>query len=123
MGKICHSIQRHRGELVTRPAIAMRGPFTAKDTSEHNRISRLGQHGGPGVDDRNRESAVERQSDLLNNVRLMDAEQEREEAVIMCVARLRGLANICALSMVCTKLGCTQQGNRSDRFDGTYIIR
>ena len=53
-------------------------------------------------------AAVERQSDLLNKVRLMDAKQEREEAVGTLVARLRGLAKICALSMVCTKDGCLQ---------------
>ena len=34
-------------------------------------------------------AAVERQSDLLNKVRLMDAKQEREEAVRTFVARLR----------------------------------
>ena len=54
------------------------------------------------------EKAESRQSDLLNKVRLMDAKQEREEAVRTFVARLRGLANICALSTVCTKEGCTQ---------------
>ena len=53
-------------------------------------------------------AVVERQSDLLNKVRLIDAKQEREEAVRTFVARLRRLANICALSMVCTKEGCSQ---------------
>ena len=53
-------------------------------------------------------AAVERQSDLLNKVGLMDAKQEREEALITFVARLRGLANIWALSMICTKVGCAQ---------------
>ena len=38
----------------------------------------------------------------------MDAKQERDEAVRTFVAILRGLANICALSMECTKVGCTQ---------------
>ena len=53
-------------------------------------------------------AAVERQSDLLNKVRLMDAKQECEEAVRTFVARLRSLANFCALSMVCAKVGCAQ---------------
>ena len=39
---------------------------------------------------------------------MMDDKQEREEAVRTFVARLHGLANICALSMVCTKEGCSQ---------------
>ena len=54
------------------------------------------------------EKAESRQSDLLNKVRLMDAKQEREEAMRTFVARLRGLANICALSMTCTKEDCLQ---------------
>ena len=38
----------------------------------------------------------------------LDAKQERDEAVRTCVARLCGLANICALSKKCTKVACTQ---------------
>ena len=53
-------------------------------------------------------AAVERQSDLLNKVILMDDKQVGEEAVRTFVSILRGLAYICALSMVCTNEGCTQ---------------
>ena len=54
-------------------------------------------------------AAVEKQSHLLNKLRLMDATQEWEEAVRSFVARLRGLATICALSMTCTKEDCQQE--------------
>ena len=40
-------------------------------------------------------AAVEKQSNLLNKVKLMEAKQERDEPVRTFVARLRGLANIC----------------------------
>ena len=38
----------------------------------------------------------------------LNAKQEHDEAVRTCVARLCGLANICALSKKCTKVACTQ---------------
>ena len=40
----------------------------------------------------------EKQSDLLNEVKLMEAKQELDEPVRTFVARLRGLANICILT-------------------------
>ena len=43
-------------------------------------------------------AAVEKQSELLNKVRLMEANQERDEPVRIFVARLHGLANIFVLS-------------------------
>ena len=54
-----------------------------------------------------KKAVVEKQSDLLNKVRLMDAKQERDKAVRTFVARICGLANICALSTKCTKGACT----------------
>ena len=39
-------------------------------------------------------AAVEKQSDLLNKVKLIEARQERNKPVRTFVARLRGLANI-----------------------------
>ena len=47
-------------------------------------------------------AAVEKQSDLLNKFRLMEAKQERDEPVMNFFAILRGLANICVLSTLCT---------------------
>ena len=47
-------------------------------------------------------AAVEKQSDLLNKVMLMEVKQECNEPVSTFVARLRGLANICVLSTQCT---------------------
>ena len=55
-----------------------------------------------------KKAAVEKQSNLLNKVRLMDAKQERDKAVRTFVARLCGLAKICALSTKCTKVDCEQ---------------
>ena len=53
-------------------------------------------------------AAVEKQSDLLNKVKLMEAKQERDEPIRTFVARLRGLAIICILYTQCTGGGCTQ---------------
>ena len=36
VGKIRNSVQRYRGQLVTRQAITMCGPLTAEDAPEHN---------------------------------------------------------------------------------------
>ena len=47
-------------------------------------------------------AAVEKQSDLQNKVKPMEAKQERDEPVRTFVARLRGLANICVLFTQCT---------------------
>ena len=50
--------------------------------------------------------AVERQSNLVNIVALMSATQERDEVVRKFVARLRGLAAVCDLTVVCE---CTKK--------------
>ena len=55
-----------------------------------------------------KKSAAEKQSDLLNKVKLMEAKQERDEPVRTFVARLRGLAIICILYTQCTGGGCTE---------------
>ena len=47
-------------------------------------------------------AAVEKQSDLQNKVKPMEAKQEPDEPVRTFVARLRGLANICVLFTQCT---------------------
>ena len=48
------------------------------------------------------EMAVEKQSEMLNEVRLIEAKQERDEAVRKFLARLKGLANICDLTVNCS---------------------
>ena len=53
-------------------------------------------------------AAVEKQSDLLNKVKLMEAKQERGELIRTSVARLRGLANICNLLTKCPNETCTE---------------
>ena len=53
-------------------------------------------------------AAVEKQSDLLNKVKLMEAKQECDEPVRTFVARLCRLANICVLSTLCTGGACEQ---------------
>ena len=44
----------------------------------------------------------------MNEVRLVEAKQERDEVVKTCETRLRELANICVLSTKCTEGACTQ---------------
>ena len=48
-----------------------------------------------------KKSAIEKQSDLFNKVRLMEAKQEPDKAMRTFVARLHRLANICILSTKC----------------------
>ena len=53
-------------------------------------------------------TAVDKQSDLLNNVQLMETKQECDEPVRSYVARLKGQANICSLTMKCPCNTCTE---------------
>ena len=53
-------------------------------------------------------TAVEKQSDLLNKVQLMETKQERDEPIRSYVARLKGQANICSLMMKCPGYTCTE---------------
>ena len=46
-------------------------------------------------------AAVEKQFNVLNKVKLMEAQQEHDEPIRKFVARLRGLASICILSTEC----------------------
>ena len=47
-------------------------------------------------------AAVEKQSEMLNQVRLMEAKQERNEPVRKFLARLKGMAVICKLTVTYT---------------------
>ena len=53
-------------------------------------------------------AAVEKQPDIQNKVKPMEAKQERDEPVRTFVARLRGLGNICVLFTQCTGEACTK---------------
>jgi hypothetical protein len=46
--------------------------------------------------------AVVRQSSNVNTLAMISAKQERDEPVRQFVARLRGLAAVCDLSVTCT---------------------
>ena len=47
-------------------------------------------------------------------VKLLRLEQEREEPVKNYLARLRGAANICKLTVKCTAEGCQEEVSYSD---------
>ena len=53
--------------------------------------------------------AVPHHSNLVNIVALRFITQEREERVRSFVARIRGLASVCELSIKCTKDGCDKK--------------
>ena len=53
-----------------------------------------------------RRLAVPHHSNLVNIVAMRSVTQERDERVRSCVARIRGLASVCQLSVTCTKTGC-----------------
>ena len=65
-------------------------------------------------------AAVERQSDMLNEVRLMEAKQERGEPVRKFLARLRGLADICQLKVTC---GCGETPSYADKIIHTTLVK
>ena len=52
--------------------------------------------------------AVVQQSNLVNIVALMSANQEREEKIRSYAARLRELAGVCKLSVTCSKEDCDE---------------
>ena len=66
-------------------------------------------------------AAVEKQSDMLNEVKLMEAKQERGEPVRKYLARLRGLADICKLSVEC--LSCHETASYVDRIIITTLVK
>ena len=57
--------------------------------------------------------AVERQSNIINTVALMSATQERDEGIRQFAARLRGLALVCDLSVIC---GCGEKVSVVERW-------
>ena len=65
-------------------------------------------------------AAVEMQSDMLNEVRLMEAKQERDEPVRKFLARLKGLAGICQLKVKCA---CDENPSYADRIIHTTLVK
>ena len=65
-------------------------------------------------------AAVEMQSDMLNEVRLMEAKQERNEPVRRFLARLKGLAGICQLKVKCA---CNETPSYADRIIHTTLVK
>ena len=53
--------------------------------------------------------AVITRSNLVNVLSLMSAAQEHGESCRSYLARIRGLANVCKLSVVCTAADCGEQ--------------
>ena len=66
-------------------------------------------------------AAVEKQSDMFNKVKLMEAKQERNEPVRKYLARLRGLADICKRSVECSS--CHETTSYVDRIILTTLVK
>ena len=58
-----------------------------------------------------RRLAVPHHSNLVNIVAMRSVTQERDERVRSCVAvaRIRGLASVCQLTVACTRPGCDEK--------------
>ena len=67
--------------------------------------------------------AVITRSNLVNVVSLMSAAQEHGETCRSYLARIRGLANVCMLSVTCTAAGCSEQVSYSDTFVKYALIK
>ena len=82
---------------------------------------------GTGVDNKSevellaeiKKIAVITRSNLVNVVSLMSAAQEHGESCRSYLARIRGLANVCKLSVTCTAANCSEQVSYTDsRLEG-----
>ena len=79
---------------------------------------------GTGVDNKTevellaeiKKIAVITRSNLVNVVSLMSAAQEHGETCRSYLARIRGMANVCKLSVACTAVGCDEQVSYTDTF-------
>ena len=60
--------------------------------------------------------AVITRSNLVNVVSLMSAAQEHGETCRSYLARIRGMANVCKLSVTCTAANCGEQVSYTDTF-------
>ena len=62
-------------------------------------------------------------SNLVNVVALMSAAQEHGETCRAYLARIRGLANVCKLSVTCTSASCGKQVSYTDTFVKYALIK
>ena len=67
--------------------------------------------------------AVITRSNLVNVVSLMSAAQEHGESCRSYLARIRGLANVCKLSVTCTAADCSEQVSYTDTFVKYALIK
>ena len=67
--------------------------------------------------------AVILRSNLVNVVSLMSATQEREESCRSYLAKIRGLANVCKLSVECSAADCSEQVSYSDTFVKYALVK
>ena len=67
--------------------------------------------------------AVVTRSNLVNVVSLMSAAQEHGETCRSYLARIRGLANVCKLSVTCTAAGCGEQVSYTDTFVKYALVK
>ena len=86
---------------------------------------------GTGVDNKSevellaeiKKIAVITRSNLVNVVSLMSATQEHGESCRSYLARIRGLANVCKLSVTCTAADCSEQVSYTDTFVKYALIK
>ena len=65
-------------------------------------------------------AAVEKQSEMLNHVRLMKENQERDETVKKFLARLKGMGAICKLAVTCT---CNEVNSYLEEIITTTLVK
>ena len=70
-----------------------------------------------------KELAVQPQNNLINVVKLLELEQEREEQVKNFLARLKGAANVCKLTVKCTAENCQEDVSYSDQVVLHALVR
>ena len=86
---------------------------------------------GTGVDTKSekellaeiKQIAVITRSNLVNVVSLMSAVQEHGETCRSYLARIRGMANVCKLSVECTAASCEEQVSYTDTFVKYALIK
>ena len=66
---------------------------------------------------------MEKQSNFLNEVKLIEAKQELNEPIRTFLARLRGLATIWDLTTPCPSLLCTEVVSHANRSILTALVK
>ena len=70
-----------------------------------------------------KELAVRPQNNLINVVKLLGLEQERDEPIKNFLARLKGAANVCKLTVKCTAQECREDVSYSDQVVLHALVR